>query len=387
MKETEVGDRDIHISGSTEQDSMSFNEEHSPNHEQMVEAFRNLLLLHGHLPPKLGDHNTLLRFLKMRDFDMEKAKDAFLNYMKWRMDSKVDLISKRFKFEEFGEVKKHYPHGFHKVDRNGRPIYIERLGMVDLNAFMKATTIERYVKYHIKEQEKTLSLRYPACSIASEKHVSSTTTILDVSGIGMSNFSKPARSLFMEIQKIDSNYYPETLHRLFVVNASSGFRILWLALKAFLDARTLAKVQVLGPNYIGELLEAIDPSNLPAFLGGNCTCSDHGGCLFSDEGPWIDPNIKAKIQETSTVGDADSEGKTKDEVSKYSLANQQDDSGKNMITMQKYAALETAVKETQKRIEMLEVSLHETKTVMKGLVEIIEAIKPNQTQPNGLVHV
>lgn len=25
----------------------------------------------------------------------------------------------------------------------------------------------------------------------------------------MSNFSKTARSLFMEIQKIDSNYYPE----------------------------------------------------------------------------------------------------------------------------------------------------------------------------------
>lgn len=131
-------------------------------------------------------------------------------------------------------MKKHYPHGFHKVDKSGRPIYIERLGMVDLNAFSKATTIDRYVKYHIKEQEKTLSLRYPACSIASEKHVSSTTTILDVSGLvsgccllplscyivcgwliwlflgkGMSNFSKSARSLFMEIQKIDSNYYPE----------------------------------------------------------------------------------------------------------------------------------------------------------------------------------
>lgn len=80
-------------------------------------------------------------------------------------------------------MKKHYPHGFHKVDKSGRPIYIERLGMVDLNAFSKATTIERYVKYHIKEQEKTLSLRYPACSIASEKHVYSTTTILDVSGL------------------------------------------------------------------------------------------------------------------------------------------------------------------------------------------------------------
>lgn len=30
----------------------------------------------------------------MRDFDLEKSKDAFLNYIKWRMDSKVDMISK-----------------------------------------------------------------------------------------------------------------------------------------------------------------------------------------------------------------------------------------------------------------------------------------------------
>lgn len=64
MQETEVGYRDIHISGCAEEDSMksdSFHEEHKPNNEQMVEAFRNLLLLHGHLPSKHGDHNTLLR--------------------------------------------------------------------------------------------------------------------------------------------------------------------------------------------------------------------------------------------------------------------------------------------------------------------------------------
>ncbi|KAG7536056.1 CRAL/TRIO N-terminal domain superfamily [Arabidopsis suecica] len=366
MQETE---RDIHISH--EDDSLP------NNNEDMVEAFRNLLLLHGHLPSKHGDHNTLRRFLKMKDFDLEKSKDAFLNYIKWRVDSKVDFISQTFKFEEYGEVKKHYPHGFHKVDKTGRPIYIERLGMADLTAFLKATTIDRYVKYHIKEQEKTLRFRYPACSIAAEKHVSSTTTILDVSGIGMSNFSKPARSLFMEIQKIDSNYYPETLHRLFVVNASSGFRMLWLALKTFLDARTLAKVQVLGPNYLGELLEAIDPSNLPTFLGGNCTCSDHGGCLFSDEGPWNDPDIKEKIQEPSTIGDADSE--SMDKVSENAPANQKESSGKIMITLEKYAALKTAVKDSHKRIEMLEVSLHETKKVLNGLAEIIEAIQPNQT--------
>jgi hypothetical protein len=34
---------------------------------------------------------------------------------------------------------------------------------------------------------------------------------------GMSNFSKPARYLFTEIQKIDSNYYPEVSARPFSV--------------------------------------------------------------------------------------------------------------------------------------------------------------------------
>lgn len=30
----------------------------------------------------------------MRDFDLEKSNEAFLNYMKWRVGSKVDMISK-----------------------------------------------------------------------------------------------------------------------------------------------------------------------------------------------------------------------------------------------------------------------------------------------------
>uniref|UniRef100_A0A453D5M5 Uncharacterized protein n=1 Tax=Aegilops tauschii subsp. strangulata TaxID=200361 RepID=A0A453D5M5_AEGTS len=40
------------------------------------------------------------------------------------------------------------------------------------------------------EQEKTLSLRYPACSLAAKKHISSTTAILDVKGLGHEQFFK-----------------------------------------------------------------------------------------------------------------------------------------------------------------------------------------------------
>ena len=36
----------------------------------------------------------------------------------------------------------------------------------------------------------------------------------------------------------------QTLNRLFIVNAGSGFRALWKVLKAFLDARTINKIEV-----------------------------------------------------------------------------------------------------------------------------------------------
>lgn len=88
-----------------------------------------------------------------------------------------------FKFEEYAEVKKCYPHGYHGVDRYGRPVYIERIGMVDLDSLLQVTTMERFVKYHVSEQEKSLNLRYPACSIAVKRHIASTTSILDVNGV------------------------------------------------------------------------------------------------------------------------------------------------------------------------------------------------------------
>ncbi|KAJ1416010.1 CRAL/TRIO, N-terminal domain [Sesbania bispinosa] len=273
---------------------------HDPKDEQIVESFREILSREDLLPPKHNDYHTLLRFLRMNDFDVSKSRDVFHNYLKWRKDFRVDMLPKEFKFTEYTEVKKCYPHGYHGVDRYGRPVYIERIGMVDLNKLGQVTTQERFIKYHVSEQEKTLRVRFPACSLAAKRHIASTTSILDVNGVGMSNFSKPARYLFTEIQKIDSSYYPETLNQLFIINAGSGFKMLWKAVKTFLDVRTVAKIQVLGSNYLSVLLEAIDPSNLPTFLGGDCTCSEYGGCLMSDEGPWKNPELLEMIQAISS---------------------------------------------------------------------------------------
>ncbi|KAL8144090.1 hypothetical protein V2J09_017122 [Rumex salicifolius] len=269
---------------------------------QVVEAFRQTLLIENLLPENYDHYHTMLRFLKARNFHVGKAKEMWAAMLRWRKEFGAGTILEDFEYHELDEVLKYYPQSYHGVDKDGRPVYIYLLGKIDAEKLMKVTTMDRYLKYHVQDFEKCFAYKFPACSIAAKRRIDSTTTILDVQGVGLKNLTKPAVELITQLQKIDNDNYPETLSRMYVVNAGNGFKLLWNTVKSFLDPQTASKIHVLGLKYQSKLLEVIDESELPEFLGGRCNCIDQGGCLRSEKGPWKDPSILKQITQNTGHG-------------------------------------------------------------------------------------
>lgn len=54
----------------------------------------------------------------------------------WRRKEGIDGLYDSFVFSELPLVQRYYPHGYHKTDKWGRPVYIELLGQADVDKLM-----------------------------------------------------------------------------------------------------------------------------------------------------------------------------------------------------------------------------------------------------------
>lgn len=173
--------------------------------------------------------------------------------------------------------------------QDGRPVYIEELGGINLPAMnaiiggdeKHAASVMR--RNLIVEYEKVADPRLPACSRKYGHLVETCCSIMDAKNVGIFmpssvlNFIKAASTL-------SQNNYPERLGKLYIINTPWGFGTVWSVIKRFLDPVTAEKIHV-GVS-LDELKKQIPIENLPTYLGGVCDCGGELGCKGSDAGPW-----------------------------------------------------------------------------------------------------
>lgn len=70
----------------------------------------------------------------------------------------------------------------HGVGRQGRPIYIQHLGQINMKKMYEVTTEERMLKFHVQEYERCARYIMPSCSIVAGRHIDQTFAIIDLKG-------------------------------------------------------------------------------------------------------------------------------------------------------------------------------------------------------------
>jgi len=269
--------------------------------QHALETIKKELQAEDAFVPERMDDATLLRFLRARKFDVPKAKVMLSSAEQWRKEKNVDELVRTFEFTEKKEVNQYYPQYYHKIDKDGRPVYIERLGKLDIGALYAVTSQERLLNRLICEYERSLATRMPAAARTVGHPVETFCTILDLQGVSLSNFYR-VREYVSAAAAIGQDRYPEIMGKFYIINAPWAFSAVWSIIKVWLDEVTVSKIDIIGSTYRDKLLAQIPAENLPKEFGGTCECV--GGCSMSDDGPW---KAEKERSQTETPAEAEAE--------------------------------------------------------------------------------
>ena len=234
----------------------------------------------GVLQEHLADEKKLLRFLKARNFRVDRAAEMYLKHLRWREEWGVDDILFR-DFPERDQLLEYYPQGYHMCDKQGRPIYIQYLGGINVHKVLSIATEETVIKLFIQEYEKFLHLKLPACSEASGRLIETSLNIMDVSGISLKVLTKESQRILKAVTGFTQDNYPEMMGNMIIINAPYIFKVIYNIIKPMLSPRTQSKITVLGTRYLDKLLEYVDAECIPEKIGGTSKYT-----IFDDIGPW-----------------------------------------------------------------------------------------------------
>lgn len=212
---------------------------------------------------KLPNDSHLLRFLRARRFDIEKARESVCHSLTWRKKNSIDRLLMDYETPEI--IQRFYPGSWGGNDRDGRPIYVLRVGDIDVRGMMKAVHGEDvWIRHMVYLVEQGL-MKCEENTKLFGKPISSVCVILDFENFSVKHLYRPVFRVLSQISDTVEANYPETLGRLFLTRCPRLIPVLWTIINTFVEERTREKFAILKTD---ELVEYIDEINIPDFLGG-----------------------------------------------------------------------------------------------------------------------
>uniref|UniRef100_A0A8D1WLJ1 SEC14 like lipid binding 1 n=1 Tax=Sus scrofa TaxID=9823 RepID=A0A8D1WLJ1_PIG len=219
---------------------------------------------------KIPKDEHILRFLRARDFNIDKAREVLCQSLTWRKQHQVDYILDSWHAPQV--LQDYYAGGWHHHDKDGRPLYVLRLGQMDTKGLVRALGEEALLRYVLSVNEEGLR-RCEDNTKVFGRPISSWTCLVDLEGLNMRHLWRPGVKALLRIIEVVEANYPETLGRLLILRAPRVFPVLWTLVSPFIDDNTRRKFLIYAGNDYqgpGGLLDYIDKEIIPDFLSGEC---------------------------------------------------------------------------------------------------------------------
>ncbi|PIO27755.1 hypothetical protein AB205_0123940 [Aquarana catesbeiana] len=173
---------------------------------------------------KIPKDEHILRFLRARDFNIDKSREILCQSLTWRKQHQVDYLLSTWNPPQV--LQDFYAGGWHHHDKDGRPLYMLRLGQMDTKGLVRALGEESLLRHVLSINEEGLRRCEENTKIFG-RPISSWTCLVDLEGLNMRHLWRPGVKALLRIIEVVEANYPETLGRLLILRAPRVFPVLW----------------------------------------------------------------------------------------------------------------------------------------------------------------
>eukprot|EP01084_Bolivina_argentea_P118145 209682_1 len=233
--------------------------------------------------------DDILRFVQGYSHEKEREKETYkrIDELLKRGFSGIDsewnfetILDSPMPHNEEKESLKAWPVFMYGYDDQGHPVMYDEIGSsnpTDLDKtfdgkLRKLRTFRFRALRRLHNTKRIQNKRYGFDGSVNAKGgvngITKHCIVMDISNFHAKALTAKYRNLVRDIIGDESNLWPNTLEKMYIINAPWPFRFAWKIIQNFIHPITVAKIEILGADYIKTMKKKISMDQIPKSYGG-----------------------------------------------------------------------------------------------------------------------